>query len=129
MDDGFYSGPVCYRDGWHWSTTTDGNGDEQPDRKLVLEDRFVFDGQPYTGIVTTVSGELHATDGDGSPIGELQVETRYRFATDTDVSWHDRKHGQFVTVEMEDGTRGITVTADEADAVRRFLDERRGGSQ
>ena len=29
-----YTGPVCFRDGWHWSV----DADDQPDQKLYLED-------------------------------------------------------------------------------------------
>lgn len=66
-----YDGPVCYQDGWHWSVVSDENGNQQPDKKLHLED---------------------SEDGTLS---------RYRFATAKDTrSWHDRKHKQFVEVQM-----------------------------
>ena len=93
----FYTGPVCYRDGWHWTVVENAAGYHDPGERLVCEDT-----------------------PDGS-------EFRYRLATAADTrSWHDRKHGQFVQVVMEDGAAGITVTAEEAAAIREFLDQRRG---
>ena len=82
-----YTGPVVYKDGWHYSV----DENDQPDQRLVLED-------------------------DGS----------YRLATEDDTSWHDRKHGQFASIALEDGGAGITVTADELDAIQQLLAERRG---
>ena len=50
----------------------------------------------------------------------------YRYATEDDASWHDRKHGQFAHIALEDGGAGLTVTADELDAITQLLAERRG---
>lgn len=83
---------VCYLDGWHYSVKDDGNGGEEPDVKLVLEDDGTF---------------------------------RAATAADTE-SWHDRKHASFARIEMEDGTPGLTVTADDMQAIQEFLAERKG---
>lgn len=64
-----------------------------------------------------VPGEKLFLDDDGS----------YRPAVDGDVSWHDRKHQRFVTVEMEDGAQpGLSVSPDELVAIQALLAERRG---
>jgi len=55
----------------------------------------------------------------------LEDDGSYRTANKGDESWHDRKHGQFATIALEDGTPGLTVTADELDAIEAFLVERR----
>lgn len=105
-----YEGPVCYgEDGWHYTVVPHpdgaGNGDEGhvyevPGERLVCED-----------------------NEDGS-------ESRYRLATDEDTaSWHDRKHGKFVTCSLDDGSAAVTVTPEELEAVKTFLDERREGGQ
>ena len=93
MSDDYYTGPVCYQDGWHYSV----DENEQPGERLHLEDT-----------------------ADGS-------KSRYRLATESDTrSWHDRKHGQFAHIALEDGGAGLTVTADELDAIQALLAERRG---
>jgi len=104
----YYTGPVCYLDGWHYTVVPNpdglGNGDkghvyDAPGEKLVLED-----------------------NEDGT-------EFRYRLATDEDTrSWHDRKHRAFATVEYEDGEQpGLRVTADDMAAIREFLETRKAG--
>jgi hypothetical protein len=104
----YYDGDVCYQDdGWHYTAIDHpggvGNGEpghvyQVPGERLVLED---------------------TADGTAS---------RYRLATDADTkSWHDRKHGQFVGIAFEDGTPGVTVTAEEMQAIQEFLDQRRAG--
>lgn len=93
----YYDGPVCYQDGWHWTVVTGPDGYDLPGEKLHLEDT-----------------------ADGS-------ESRYRLATGDDTrSWHDRKHGQFVQIDLEDGQAGVTVTQEELDAINEFLAKRRG---
>lgn len=94
MPDGYYDGPVCYSDGWHWTVVAGPDGGDVPGERLHLED-----------------------NADGS---------RYRFATDSDTrSWHDRKHSQFATVEMEDGAT-TRVTAEENAVIQKVLAEMRG---
>jgi hypothetical protein len=83
----YYTGPVCYQDGWHYSV----DENDQPDKRLYLNE-------------------------DGS----------YRHANEDDASWHDRQHGQYVHVALEDGGAGLTVTADELAAIEQLLAERRG---
>lgn len=87
MSRDFYTGPVCYQDGWHYSV----DEHDQPGDRLVLQD-------------------------DG----------RFRFATGDDRSWHEHAHGQYAHIALEDGGAGITVTAEELDAITQFLAERRG---
>lgn len=69
-------------------------------------------------------------DGDGGEIPDqrlvLEDDGSYRAATDADTeSWHDRKHVQLATVELDDGSPGVTVTADELEAIKQMLAERR----
>jgi hypothetical protein len=87
----------------------------------------------YEGDVAYQDG-WHYAVGEDNQLGERLVledtadgsESRYRLANDADTaSWHDRKHGQFVQINMEDGTPGVTVTAEEMQAVQEFLDQRR----
>lgn len=97
MSEDYYTGPVCYQDGWHYTVMTGPDGYDAPGEKLHLEDT-----------------------ADGS-------EFRYRLATEDDASWHDRKHGQYTHIEFEDGSAtGVSVTANELSAIQAFLDERRG---
>ncbi len=67
-------------------------------------------------------------DGNETPDARLFLDDdgSYRLATDADQSWHERKHGQFVTVQMEDGSAAVTVTADEMAAIQELLAEKRG---
>ena len=88
MSADYYTGPVCYQDGWHYSV----DENDQPDKRLYLDEK------------------------DGS----------YRYATDEDKSWHERQHGQYAHIALEDGGAGLTVTADELDAIQALLAERRG---
>ena len=98
MGDGYYTGAVCYQDGWHYTVVPTKGGGEEPGERLVLED---------------------TADGSAS---------RYRLATDADTrSWHDRKHRQFVLLTPEGGAQGVSVTAGEMAEIRKLLDERRGG--
>lgn len=69
-------------------------------------------------------------DADGADVpGDrlvLEDDGTYRLATDEDTeSWNDRKQERFATVQMEDGT-AVRVTADEMEAVKAMLEERRG---
>lgn len=83
----------------------------------------------YTGDVCYEDGWHYAVDADGQPGERLVCEDdgSYRIATDADTeSWHDRKHGQFVTIEMEDGSAGLTVTADEMALIEELLAKKRG---
>jgi hypothetical protein len=96
MADGFYEGPVCYQDGWHWTVVAGPDGMDVPGERLHLED-----------------------DADSGA-------SRYRLATDDDVrSWHERKHVRFATVEMEDGST-TRVTAEENAVIQKVLAEMRG---
>lgn len=97
---------------------------EMPDRRLVLEDRFVgADGETYTGPVVHGAEGTDPTTPDG---GALKIETRYRFAADGDRSWAERKHRQFVAVDLGDGGGGISVSPDELEEIKQFLAEKRG---
>lgn len=79
---------------------------------------------PYTGPVCYLDGWHRAVDADGDKL-YLEDDGSYRFAVDGDESWHDRKHVDFATVKLEDGSDGIRVDADELDAVKEFLEGRR----
>jgi hypothetical protein len=83
--------------------------------------------------VCYVDGWHHAVvegpDGYEVPGDRLVLEDdgTYRPATDADTeSWHDRKHASFTLLVPEGGQPAVAVTADEMDAVRELLDERRG---
>lgn len=70
-------------------------------------------------------------DADGADVpGDrlvLEDDGSYRLATDADTeTWHDRKHIRYATVELEDGTASVRVTAEEMEAIRQMLDEKRG---
>lgn len=68
-------------------------------------------------------------DGAGGEEPDVRVvlddDGTYREATDDDVSWHDRMHGRFATIEMEDASPGLTVTADDMAEIKAFLAERK----
>lgn len=84
----------------------------------------------YTGDVCYRDGWHYAVDGDGLEGERLVCENdgSYRYASDADTdSWHDRKHGQFVTISPEAGGEGVTVSAEEMQAIQAFLEQRRGG--
>jgi hypothetical protein len=68
-----------------------------------------------------------ADDGGHEPDAKLFLDDdgSYRIAAETDESWHDRKHERLATIDMEDGAPGLRVTADEFDAVKEFLNDRR----
>jgi hypothetical protein len=59
----------------------------------------------YEGPVCYADGWHHAVDENGDPGDRLYLndDGSYRLAEDGDESWHNRKHGQFVQVELEDG--------------------------
>lgn len=98
MADDYYTGPVAYQDGWHHAVTEDSEGNA-----TIIGDRLVLED---------------TEDGSAS---------RYRLATEADTrSWHDRKHRQYVSVVMEDGT-AVKVTPDEMQAIQELLNEKRGG--
>jgi hypothetical protein len=88
----------------------------------------------YTGPVRYQDGWHWALETDpdgGNPrLGAklfLEDDGTYRAAIDGDASWHDRKHGQFMTIEMEDKSQpGMTVSKDDFDAIQAFLAERKG---
>lgn len=70
-------------------------------------------------------------DADGNEVpGEKLVlldSGKYRPATDADTeSWHDRKHEKYATVVMEDTAVGLRVNAEEMEAIKAMLAERRG---
>ncbi len=121
----YYDGDVAYQDGWHYAI----GDDNQLGDKLVLEDRWTLPGgETYDGPVSHVDGHAFSVLPAGSEPQPLTSESRYRLATDADSkSWHDRKHARFVTFGFEDGTPGMTVTADEMAAIQEFLDQRRAG--
>lgn len=70
-------------------------------------------------------------DGNGGEEPDIKLflehDGTYRAATDGDQSWHDRAHGRFATIEMEDATPGLTVTADDMADIKAFLAERKAG--
>lgn len=138
MSDDFYTGPVCYQDGWHYTVVDDPDARE---RALAVAQAHV-DHTTRTGSPDDVAAaeaeladvqqrrfekpgdRLHLED---SPDGS---ESRYRLATDADTrSWHDRKHGRYAQIAFADGTPGMTVTADEMQAIQAFLEQRRSGDQ
>lgn len=85
----------------------------------------------YEGPVCYADGWHMTVDENGQP-GErlfLEDDGTYRTAEEGDESWHDRKHGQFVSIELEDGQAGATVTAEEFEAIQELLAQRRGGDQ
>ncbi len=54
----------------------------------------------YKGAVCYRDGWHWSVDKKDQPDKKLCLEDGvYRVATDTDVSWHDQHHGQFVHVE------------------------------
>lgn len=59
----------------------------------------------YEGPVCYADGWHMSVDEDGNPADRLFLgdDGTYRLAEEGDESWHDRKHGQFVQVELEDG--------------------------
>jgi len=83
---------------------------------------------PYCGGVCYQDGWHYSVDENDQPDQRLVLEDdgSYRLANEDDASWHDRKHGQFAHIELEDGGAGLTVTADELDAIQQLLAERRG---
>jgi hypothetical protein len=136
MADDYYTGPVCYRDGWHWTVVTDA-GDKA--RRVELAEVALKHAQKNgdAGRIAAAQSELdevqaHPHDATGQ---RLHLEDtadgsqfRYRLATDADVrSWHDRRHGQFAHIQLEGGAGGMTVTADELGAITEFLAGRREG--
>jgi len=82
----------------------------------------------YTGPVCYQDGWHYTVDENDQPDQRLVLDDdgSYRLANGDDTSWHDRKHGQFAHIALEDGGAGLTVTADELDAIQALLAERRG---
>jgi hypothetical protein len=68
----------------------------------------------YEGPVCYADGWHLSVDEDGNPGDRLFLDDdgTYRLAEDGDESWHDRKHGQFVQVELEDGQTQSVSRAD-----------------
>lgn len=82
----------------------------------------------YTGPVAYQDGWHYAATEDG--LGDrlaLEDDGTYRVATATDESWHDRKHQQFVLVDVGEMQKSVPVSADEMAEIQKMLDERRGG--
>lgn len=77
----------------------------------------------YTGPVAYQDGWHVTVDADGNPGDRLFLDDdgTYRLAQNGDESWHDRKHGQFVQVEFEDGQPAATVTQEDWQAIQEFL--------
>lgn len=132
----YYEGPVCYMDGWHYTVVADDDAREHAlavaqanldhakkrGEDVAAAEAEVLDVQQRS---FEMPGErLHLEDTeDGS-------QSRYRLATDADTkSWHDRKHGQYAQIAFEDGTPGLTVTAEEMAAIQQFLEQRKGDQQ
>lgn len=130
-----YDGPVVYMDGWHWSVTTDV---ADRDRRLshAKSELAHAKRRSDTKAVKTAQAnldEIHKHDhhvpgvrlyAEVSDDGESLT---YRVAGDDDESWHDRFHGRFATISLEGGQPGLTVTADEFESVKRFLESEREG--
>lgn len=72
----------------------------------------------YAGPVCYAEGWHMTVNENGDPGDRLvlQDDGTYRLAQDGDESWHDRTHGQFVSVEFEDGHAAQVVSKDEWDA-------------
>lgn len=77
----------------------------------------------YDGPVCYADGWHMTVDDEDNPGDRLFLEDdgTYRLAADGDESWHDRNHGQFVSVEFEDGQGAQTVSRAEWEA---FLAQR-----
>ena len=82
----------------------------------------------YEGSVCYQDGWHYSViqDANGYDIPDAKLflddDGTYRLATDDDESWHDRKHGQFATIELEDGDQpGLTVSTDDMAAIKEFL--------
>jgi hypothetical protein len=82
----------------------------------------------YTGPVCYQDGWHYSVDENDQPDKRLYLseDGSYRYANGDDASWHDRQHGQYAHIALEDGGAGLTVTADELDAITQLLAERRG---
>lgn len=72
----------------------------------------------YDGPVCYVDGWHHAVDENGDPGDKLFLEDdgTYRPAEDGDESWHDRYHGQFVSIVPEGAEEPVHVSKDEWEA-------------
>lgn len=93
-----------------------------PGQRLVLEDRFVTaDGETYEGSAVFDGEAISTPEGDA-----LSVEARYRLATDADTSWAKRKHRRFVSIDLEGGSAGISVTPEELEVIKKMLADKRG---
>lgn len=57
----------------------------------------------YEGVVCYQDGWHMSVDEDDAPDRKLYLDDdgTYRFAVDGDLSWHERKHKRFATVQME----------------------------
>lgn len=68
----------------------------------------------YEGPVCYADGWHLSVDEGGNPADRLFLEDdgTYRLAEAGDESWHTRKHGQFVSVEFEDGAAQVVPRAE-----------------
>lgn len=93
------------------------------------------DDTAYEGPVCYLDGWHWSVVDDGAggeQPGErlvLEDDGTYRAAADEDVSWHERKHQRFATVEMEDGGPGVRVSEQELAAVQELLARLREGGE
>lgn len=96
-----YKGPVCY----------------------VGHDHEAADGRPLQGgwHYTVVEGP-GGVDMPGEPLFLDHEIGRYRYATDSDASWHERHHQELTTIAVY-GNMGEPRTAEEIEAAHRHLDQ------
>lgn len=131
-----YEGPVCYRDGWHWTVVSDA---ADKARRVELAEVTLKHAKKASDkdqiaaaeeLLTEVLAHPHDIPGERLVLEDTEdgFQFRYRLATPADTrSWHDRKHRLFSVIELEDGQPGLTVTPDELADLKKFLAERREG--
>lgn len=80
----------------------------------------------YTGSVCYVDGWHYTVDTDehgdhpGVPLF-LNDDGTYRYATDGDESWHERKHQRYTLLVPEDGSPMVSVTPEQMAEVQKIL--------
>lgn len=125
-----YDGPVCFLDGWHWSTIVD--EDDRARCVTVAQAHVDYahkrgDGDSIAAAEAELARATSATYEVPDRKLFLEDDGTYRFATDSDSSWRDRKHTRFATIAMDGGEAGLQVSAEEFAEIQKMLDAKRGG--
>ena len=74
-----YTGPVCFMDGWHYTTTTDADGNETPADRLFCNDdgtyRLAADSDPswFDRKHTAFAVVMPDDGGSGIPVSKEEA--------------------------------------------------------